>query len=120
VEVVREVMLSEHARRRCQQRGVRPEDLEVALKARPVYHHGDLVYRVTDRLLLRLGLDREAHRLRGLTVVVARDGTARTVKWDFELRQKGLLRRSRRRRWARSDGRDLFGLDPWEWEEQAG
>ncbi|MDR7416922.1 MAG: hypothetical protein QN200_10710 [Armatimonadota bacterium] len=101
MEVVREVMLSEHARRRCQQRGVRLEDLEVALKARPVYHHGDLVYRVTDRLLQRLGLGREAERLRGLTVVVARDGTVRTVKWDSDARARGMLRRSR---WAPGSG----------------
>jgi hypothetical protein len=74
------VMLSEHARRRCQQRGVRPEDLEVALKAGPAHHHGDFVYRVTDRLLLRLGLAREAGRLRGLTVVVGWEGPVRTVK----------------------------------------
>ncbi|MDR7400402.1 MAG: hypothetical protein QN144_13990, partial [Armatimonadota bacterium] len=53
-------------------------------------------YRVTDRLLLRLGLAREADRLRGLTVVVTRDGVVRTVKWDFELRRRGQLRRSRR------------------------
>ena len=52
------------------------------------------MYRVTDRLLLRLGLAREADRLRGL-VVVTREGVVRTVKWDFELRRRGLLRRSR-------------------------
>lgn len=88
--------MSEHALRRCQQRAVREEDLRVALRAKPVHDRGDLVYRVTDRLLLRLGLAREAERLRGLVVVVTRDGVVRTVKWDFELRQRGLLRRSRR------------------------
>ncbi|MDR7450007.1 MAG: hypothetical protein QN197_12540 [Armatimonadota bacterium] len=40
---------------------------------------------MTDRLLLRLGLAREADRLRGLTVVVSREGVVRRVKWDCSL-----------------------------------
>jgi hypothetical protein len=89
------LVLSEHARRRCQQRGVRAADLRVALRARPVYDHGDLVYRVTHRLLVRLGLGREAERLRGLAVVVSPEGAVRTVKWDYDARRRGMLRRSR-------------------------
>ncbi|MDR7414962.1 MAG: hypothetical protein QN193_02400 [Armatimonadota bacterium] len=117
---MREVTLSEHARRRCQQRGVRPEDLEVALKAKPAYDQGDLVYRITDRLLLRLGLAREADRLRGLTVVVGREGLVRTVKWDSGLRQKGLLRRSQRGRLMSRGGRRLSGSEPRDLKEQVG
>jgi hypothetical protein len=93
----RVVVMSEHARRRCQQRGVREEDVGVALKAKPVYNRGDLVCRVMDRLLVRLGLVREADRLRGLTVVVTREGVVRTVKWDFWSRRRGMLRGSRLR-----------------------
>lgn len=87
MEGTRELVLSEHALRRCQQRGVREEDLRVALRAKPVHDRGDLVYRVTDLLLLQLGLARQADRLRGLVVVVTREGVVRTVKWNFELRR---------------------------------
>lgn len=93
----RVVALSRHARMRCQQRGVRWEDVEVALRAKPTWNGGDLVYCVTDRLLLRLGLPHRADRLRGLTVVVTPHGVVRTVKWDEEKRKRGLLRRSRSR-----------------------
>ena len=93
---VAELVLSEHAARRCQQRGIRPQDLWVALQARPTWSHGCLVYRVTDRLLARLGFHPRADRLRGLTVVVDTVGVVRTVKWDSRLRRTGPLRRSRR------------------------
>jgi len=46
---------------------------------------------------VRLGLVREADRLRGLTVVVTREGVVRTVKWDFWSRRRGMLRGSRLR-----------------------
>ena len=92
---VPELVLSDHAARRCQQRGIRPEDLWVALRAKATYSHGCLVYRVTDRLLARLGIHTRADRLRGLTVVVDTSGVVRTVKWDFRLRKSGPLRRSR-------------------------
>jgi hypothetical protein len=90
-----QLVLSEHAARRCQQRGIRPEDLYLALRAKPAWSHGCLVYQITDRLLARLGLHTRADRLRGLTVVVTTTGVVLTVKWDFRLRKTGLLRRSR-------------------------
>jgi hypothetical protein len=93
---VPELVLSDHAAKRCQQRGIRPQDLWVALQAKPAYNHGYLVYRVTDRLLAKLGLHARADRLRGLTVVVDTSRVVRTVKWDFRLRKTGPLCRSRR------------------------
>jgi hypothetical protein len=89
-----ELKLTVHALRRMHQRGVASRAVLLALQAKPVIHGGDLIYRITDRFLIRSGLTCCADRLRGLTVVVRPDGVIRTVKWDYRRRRIGPLRRS--------------------------
>ncbi len=89
-----------HAWQRCRQRAVPLWAVSLALEADPVFHHGDFVYCLTDRFLLRRGLNRLVERLRGLTVVVGRDGVIRTVKWDFRKRRKGCGRRRNAASWS--------------------
>jgi hypothetical protein len=84
-----------HATRRYQQRAVPQWAIGIALRARPRFSRGCLVYCVTDRFLLRQRLDHLADRLRGLTVVVSPDSAIVTLKWDNRLRRGGCLRRSR-------------------------
>jgi len=87
--------LTVHAQQRHQQRAVPRWAIELALRARPTSSYGALVHRVTDRLLLQIGREDVADRLRGLTVVTGHDGAIITVKWDARLRQRGCLRRSK-------------------------
>jgi hypothetical protein len=89
-----------HAWARCRQRAVPLWAVSLALEVAPVFHHGDFVYCLTDRFLLERGLNRFIGRLRGLTVVVRRDGVIRTVKWDFRKREKGCWRRRNRINWT--------------------
>lgn len=89
------LQMTDHSEQRHHQRAIPEWAIELALRGRPTWSHGRLVYRVTDRLLLQLGHEDMADRLRGLTVVTAVDGTIVTVKWDGRLRQRGCLRRSR-------------------------
>jgi hypothetical protein len=84
-----------HAEQRQHQRAIPQWAIDVALRAWPICSHGALIYRVTDRLLLQLGLEALPDRLRGLTVVTGIDGAIITVKWDARLRRRGYLRRSR-------------------------
>jgi len=87
-----------HAWARCRQRAIPLWAVSLALEVAPVFHRGDFVYCLTDRFLLKRGLTRFIGRLRGLTVVVRRDGVIRTVKWDFQKkRERGFWRR---RNWA--------------------
>lgn len=111
VELVRPAF-SRHAQQRHQQRGVPEWAIDLALRARPFYSHGALVYRVTDRLLLQLGREDLADRLRGLTVVTGTDGMVVTVKWDERLRRRGCLRRSKLGRRGTTPLMDAFRRRP--------
>jgi len=82
-----------HAWERCRQRAIPLWAVSLALEVAPTFHHGDFVHCLTDRFLLKRGLARFIGRLRGLTVVVRRDGVIRTVKWDFQKRERGCWRR---------------------------
>ncbi len=86
---------SAHALRRAQQRGIALRAILLALQTRPVFSRGDMVFRITDRFLMRIGHTCLADRLRGLTVIVTGDGVIRTVMWDRRSRRTGCLRRGR-------------------------
>ena len=99
-----------HAWARCRQRAVPLWAVSLALEVAPVLHYGDFVHCLTDRFPQQshhCGIETFIGRLRGLTVVVRRDGVIRTVKWDFRKREKGCWRRRNRinrtsisRRWS--------------------
>ena len=91
------LQFTEHAWLRLCHRRVPLQGVLLALETDPIFDHGDLVYCLTDRFLMARRLSHLAERLRGLTVVVTRDGVIKTVKWDFQKKRKGLLRR---RSWA--------------------
>lgn len=90
---------TKHARQRCCQRAIPLWAVLLTLETDPVFDHGDLVYCLTDRFLLKRNLKRLVERLRGLTVVVRRDGVIKTVKWDFQRRQKGCWQRRNQFNW---------------------
>lgn len=91
--------LSPHARTRMQQRSIDPEMIEVALRYGRMRHdHGSEVYELGDRSLVGTPYERERERLRGLSVVMSRDGSVTTVKWAYHLRHRpGIGSRSRLR-----------------------
>lgn len=81
--------LSRHARTRMQQRGIRHEMVDIALRYGYLrYSHGSEVYELRDRSLVGTPYERFTERLRGLAVVMTADGEVRTVKWVFHLRRR--------------------------------
>jgi len=92
--------LTEHSRTRMQQRGITERMILLALAyGERAWSHDCLCYRLTERSLCRTPHAAECDRLRGLCVVLARDGCIVTVKWDFRLRRPGPLRRANRENW---------------------
>lgn len=100
--------LSAHARTRMQQRAIRPEMIDLALRYGTIrYCHGSRVYEVRDRSLVGTPYERMTERLRGLAVVVGGEGCVTTVKWAYHLRRRpGVCSgKSRRERAAQGEGR---------------
>src|SRR5438128_2508519 len=81
---------SEHAGVRMQQRGVTARMVQIALLyGERDWSHGALCHRITERALCGTSFAAECDRLRGLCVVLGRDGMVITVKWDHRLRRPG-------------------------------
>lgn len=96
----RALKMSGHADVRMQQRGVTPRMVQIALVyGDQTWSHGSVCHRITERVLCGTPFAAEADRLRGLCVVLGRDGTVITVKWDHRLCRPGPLRRSNWARW---------------------
>jgi hypothetical protein len=86
--------ISKHAGVRLQQRGITPTMLSAALTyGLREWSHGAILCQVTDRALRGTPLSREGDRLRGLVLVLSRDGTLITAKWDRKLSRPGPARR---------------------------
>jgi hypothetical protein len=86
--------LTEHARQRVQQRGIRPWMIQVAMEwGEADFNHGCVGYLLTDRTLLKTPFESCRDRLRGLCVVVSLEmGAIVTVKWIHRLRCRRISR----------------------------
>jgi len=99
---VQPVVPTSHSQARMQQRGISQRMIQLALTyGERAWSHGARCYRLTERSLRRSPVARECDRLRGLCVVVAPDGAILTVKWDYQLREPGPLRRANAANWSR-------------------
>jgi hypothetical protein len=95
-----EIEMSEHSRARMQQRGITARMVRIALECgEQRWSHDALCHEVTERALCGTPFEPESDRLRGLCVVRSRDGIIITVKWGFQLRRPGPLRRANRENW---------------------
>lgn len=98
----RETTLTVHSQTRMQQRGITERMIRIALEHGERYwSHGAVCYRITERSLCSTPFVSESDRLRGLCVVVARDGSIITVKWDYHFREPGPLRRRNVANWSK-------------------
>ena len=78
-----------HSRTRSGQRAISDDYIEIALShGKPSHSYGDMAYTLDDRSLLGTPFQSQTGRLRGLSVVVTRDGHIRTVKWVYHLRKR--------------------------------
>jgi len=86
-----------HSATRAQQRAISDQAIDIALAhhGRRQHTHGDLSYTLDDRSLRHTPYARLADRLRGLTVVLTREGTIKTVKWTYAIRRRPGVLRSR-------------------------
>lgn len=102
----RELSLTLHSRSRMQQRGITARMVRIALEiGERQPSHEAVCHRITERRLLHTRFAAESDRLRGLCVVVSRDGRIVTVKWDYRLRQPGPLRRANAENWRQLHSR---------------
>ena len=89
--------LTEHAQKRCQQRGIRENDLLAVFQYGRVTHtHGRLCYTMTDRAAAGTPLAKSIDRLRGMALIVdPQQKAVITVKHRFDVSERpGMLRRA--------------------------
>ncbi len=102
--------ISDHTLARCQQRGIGEDDLFAVFYFGMVERtHGCLRYILTDRSLANTPLAKDAHRLRGLTLVVNPvSNEVVTVKHQYDIAGRpGILRKSQLLERAKKRDRDV-------------
>ncbi|GEM_PF-6033401 len=107
--------LTEHARQRMQQRGIRPWMIQAAMEwGEADFHYGCVCYRLTDRALLKTPFENCRDRLRSLCVVVSPEmGAIVTVKWIHGVRRRRIGSISSLKRQGSRSSRRLASVVTW-------
>jgi hypothetical protein len=109
-----DLALTLHSRARMQQRGITARMVRIALEYGERRFSRDAVcHQLTERALCGTPFVSESDRLRGLCVVISRDGSIITVKWEYRFREPGPLRRANAENWRKvRPRRSLRSSDP--------